>query len=170
MDESKPDIDAIEARANAATPGPWDSTFWRLLTSEMRSSTEPQVWRPAPRADREFVRHAQADVTSLVARVRELDRRVTELLYARSQRIAELEAEIARLRGSSKPGVVTIEKPPIGSRWFARDGGAPAEVLEHLPGAGLRYRWISPGRDDEHETDALGWLFDFVATSDEVAR
>lgn len=150
---SKPiGLDAIEARAKAATPGPWDSTFWRLLTSEVRSSAEPQVWRPARGADRELVRYAQTDISALVARVR------------------ELEAEIARLREPPEPCVITIAKPAIGSRWFERDGGAPAEVIEHLPGAGLRYRWISPGRSDEHETDTLTWLFDFVATPDEVMR
>ncbi len=82
------DLDAIEARASAATPGPWE---WRrddlgAPVSGIPSGTHavlraegccdacynyPHVW--GRDVDREFVAAAREDVPALVARIRELE-------------------------------------------------------------------------------------------------
>lgn len=79
------DLDAIEARANAATPGPW-----RVFTHRVQRSgfqPPPEVYHPkaiedapgdiahgvpvgASAEDTEFIAHARTDVPALVAEVR----------------------------------------------------------------------------------------------------
>lgn len=70
------DLDAIEARANAATPGPW---HWeaeddcRTLVAADLPNVEPLLFFDdgwAQPCDREFVAHAREDVPALVAEVR----------------------------------------------------------------------------------------------------
>lgn len=64
------DLDAIEARANAATEGPWAAD--RLegnLDSLYSRVAEVGMWLEA---DAEFIAHARADVPALVAEVRRL--------------------------------------------------------------------------------------------------
>lgn len=50
------ELDAIEARANAATPGPWDEPGFSALDA----------------CDARFVAHARTDVPRLIAEVRRL--------------------------------------------------------------------------------------------------
>jgi len=75
------DLDAIEARANAATPGPWRDQHHECS----------EVWGPAPDSQTHsmqiarigraqfdvlnaaFIAHARTDVPALIARVRELE-------------------------------------------------------------------------------------------------
>lgn len=74
------DLDAIEARANAATEGPWDSYTvpgtGRIAgyVAVAISDTEMQIARfEGGFFDAEFIAHARTDVPALVARVRELE-------------------------------------------------------------------------------------------------
>ena len=62
------DLDAIEARANAATEGPWEYsglTLWGRDNLGLIKATTPE--------DRTFTAAARTDVPALVARVRELE-------------------------------------------------------------------------------------------------
>ncbi|MEU7771250.1 hypothetical protein AB0C44_07980 [Micromonospora taraxaci] len=63
------DLDAIEARATAATAGPWttgeDGLVW---PPQMGDPVSGSVWLP----DAEFIAAARTDVPSLVAEVRRL--------------------------------------------------------------------------------------------------
>lgn len=83
------DLDAIEARASKATEGPWThepSKYirQRYVTTQSESRTiwhaTNEVFEPA---DAEFIAHARTDVPALVARVRELEARNTNLGIAR---------------------------------------------------------------------------------------
>ncbi|MHB8406220.1 MAG: hypothetical protein ACYDCJ_12435 [Gammaproteobacteria bacterium] len=61
------DLDAIEARANAATPGPWDTDEYdgglrSTVTAGPITSDE----------DYDFIAHARTDVPALIAEVRRL--------------------------------------------------------------------------------------------------
>jgi hypothetical protein len=82
------DLDAIEARANAATPGPWDgdtcdgiSQHWTrekpwldVLVMEGSDSWAGCNHRiSVSEGDAEFIAHAREDVPALVQRVRELE-------------------------------------------------------------------------------------------------
>lgn len=68
-------LDEIERRANAATPGPW------YPTPDSTHAGERRYWACSPSTpnreqysrDSEFMRDARADVVALVARVRELE-------------------------------------------------------------------------------------------------
>lgn len=70
------DIDAIEERANAATPGPWETAY---DTGESIHA-EPTLYAPGNveiaatfRADDDrFIAHAREDVPALIAEVRRL--------------------------------------------------------------------------------------------------
>ncbi|AZS12364.1 hypothetical protein SEA_KENNA_88 [Gordonia phage Kenna] len=92
---SELDLDAIEARARAATPGPWefhDEDIHRnpWVTRKIVRDNEPYhelnvlkvrmarhardecCWPPTS-TDAEFIAHARTDVPALVSRVRELE-------------------------------------------------------------------------------------------------
>lgn len=73
---ANPDLDAIEARANAATPGPW--TDCAELNSETGAIyARGEEWRIVATVDQRernvpFIVHAREDVPALVAEVRSL--------------------------------------------------------------------------------------------------
>lgn len=69
------DLDAIEARANAATAGPW---YASQRQDAVQLGSHGQWWYPPkPRMeespDAAFIAHARTDVPDLIARVRELE-------------------------------------------------------------------------------------------------
>ena len=73
------DLDAIEARANAATDGPWtlhedDGDTFRAPAWEVRPASGEMVarLRDWASADAEFIAHARTDVPALLAEVRRL--------------------------------------------------------------------------------------------------
>ncbi|USH45596.1 hypothetical protein SEA_PHABULOSO_101 [Gordonia phage Phabuloso] len=75
---SELDLDAIEARANAAYVGPWTADpdsygdIWARAGHEGATvvvSADPAL----NAADAEFIAHARTDVPALVSRVRELE-------------------------------------------------------------------------------------------------
>lgn len=76
----RPDLDAITARAAAATPGPWGTTTtWRdelVVTrpggGEIATLGDPDDTQV--HADAAFISHARADVDALLAEVRRLRR------------------------------------------------------------------------------------------------
>lgn len=95
----RPDVEAIEARAKAASPGPWtwegtDLNGGRQIQgsveyAEMNPILVPFVCKPCDRrkavclgpneADSAFIVAARADIPALVAYARRLEARVTEL-------------------------------------------------------------------------------------------
>lgn len=116
MDSTKPvlDLDAIEARANAATPGPWK----RLPSLSIDYAVESEVSKgcgvpdlmidlsgDSARADADFIAAARTDVPALVAEVRRLRVAIgvgREGIIERDETIARLasEAEEERHRAS----------------------------------------------------------------------
>jgi hypothetical protein len=87
MTDQQLDLDAIEARAAAATDGPWmadgheiygsgcgilDVDQWKAETLRIE---DPE----GAKADAEFIAHARTDVPALVARVRQQDTVIAEL-------------------------------------------------------------------------------------------
>jgi hypothetical protein len=75
------ELDAIERRANAATPGMW------YPTPDSTHAGERRYWACSPSTpnreqysrDSEFMRYARGDVLALIARVRELEAQLDEL-------------------------------------------------------------------------------------------
>ena len=79
-------LDEIEARANAATPGPWTPQTIRLIDGvDLPDATVAQWQRDAA-----FIAAARTDVPALSARVRELE---AELRIER-ENVAELEERL----------------------------------------------------------------------------
>lgn len=76
------DLDAIEALANAATPGPWKvhkREPWIEYSVNTESGSGPQCWRPIDEyynpgaaTDAKFIADARAAVPTLIAEVRRL--------------------------------------------------------------------------------------------------
>ena len=70
------DLDAIQARADAATPGPWFVEHGRIHSGSIQrfdwvaiaSMTGSRVWLP----DAQFIAQAREDVPALIAEIREL--------------------------------------------------------------------------------------------------
>ena len=85
------DLDAIEARANAATPGPWMQPTERERgpgCDDHACVVDHEgcaVWPWRRREDMEFAYAARTDVPALIARVRELE--AERDAYARSHAI-----------------------------------------------------------------------------------
>lgn len=84
-------LNAIEARANAATPGPWyqgrddrryEDSGHAFTHEDMNHSDSYDVFPDAANPeDAEFVAHARTDVPALVATLRRLDAALTELAH-----------------------------------------------------------------------------------------
>ncbi|MFD4547225.1 hypothetical protein [Streptomyces sp. NPDC058466] len=80
-------LTVIEARAGAATPGPWEEHddygphFYAYLRGSYLRGVGTLNFGDGEdaEADREFVKHAREDVDALLAEVRRLRARVTEL-------------------------------------------------------------------------------------------
>ncbi|QLJ01493.1 hypothetical protein HZZ00_10975 [Streptomyces sp. NEAU-sy36] len=69
------DLDAIQARANAATPGPWfPHEDWpgRVFAESEFNAHVARVTGSNPEANEQFIAHAREDVPALVAEVRRL--------------------------------------------------------------------------------------------------
>jgi hypothetical protein len=80
------DLDRIEARAEAATPGPWEAVrgFQGEEFVGIRVDDRPNIFTTIAedtltRADADFIAAARADVPALVARVRALEAEVQQL-------------------------------------------------------------------------------------------
>ncbi|MFR9794274.1 hypothetical protein ACL07V_37570 [Streptomyces sp. MB22_4] len=82
------DLDAIEARANAATPGPWTTDGWEIYQGDGNSAPDLMKWvgetcraddYDGSQNDAAFIAHARTDVPAMAAEIRRLRARVTEL-------------------------------------------------------------------------------------------
>lgn len=114
------DLDAIETRARAATPGPWDrypqygAHFYANTTGEHLIGIGHLNFGEGEQADADetFVRHAREDIDALLAEVRRL-RAEREGQRAYEQRLREQHdrdvAELNRLRSR----VAELERPAI---------------------------------------------------------
>lgn len=105
----KPDLNAIEARANAATEGPWGTEPTRsdLAVGVVYPDEDSVFWdvgygitgtRPA---DAEFIAHARKDVPALVAYARELEGQLAAARASEARLVveaAEAEAIVERVR------------------------------------------------------------------------
>ena len=80
------DLDAIEARANAATPGPWKY----CADSDAIKGTNALIVRGARSNSGPFIASARTDVPALIARVRELEAQ----LRIERENVAELEERL----------------------------------------------------------------------------
>jgi hypothetical protein len=75
-DEKKLDLDAIDARAKAATPGPWESVAggrYVAATQSTSASSMEAICADSGPDDARFIAHAREDVPALCARVREME-------------------------------------------------------------------------------------------------
>lgn len=91
------DLDAIEARANAATPGPWEANGADVTTRYISHGKGLVRWQIAsyvdPR-DLTFIAHAREDVPALVAEVRRL-RGIEQEMEDLEEQLQDLEEETA---------------------------------------------------------------------------
>lgn len=73
------DLEAIEARLRAATPGPW-AAVWLSEALKVAhrhampwfADDAPESYRPSKEADAALISHAPTDIASLLAEVRRL--------------------------------------------------------------------------------------------------
>jgi hypothetical protein len=105
-------LDAIEARANAATPGPWAVYekpdpwgYWAVQDADGKDvfddgSAGAEYGQTCSIADRDFLVAARTDVPALVARVRELEAECERTRIFGSRKFAELRAaDVEQMRG-----------------------------------------------------------------------
>lgn len=88
-------LDEIEARAAAATPGPWKrkaELASHIVYVDSPDGTFSVLWNAewATDADGEFTAHARKDVPALLAEVRRLQDKARELGELAARREAEL--------------------------------------------------------------------------------
>lgn len=166
--ETPLDLDAIEARANAATAGPWHS--WdRGIGFEVHTGakcfadiyeSDEQCWElnggmreTFEEGDAEFIAHAREDVPALVRRIRELE--------ARPRTVGDLTARDlgrrVRIDGGDEVELDYIENPtsdgvsvgtwPLGPRQYTFD--TPVEFLDDEPANGHQQPKTGPRTDDQ---------------------
>jgi hypothetical protein len=114
-------LDEIAARANAATPGPWERyaefgpTFLANTTGEYLRGVGDFNFGVGEQADADetFVRHAQQDMTALLAYIRRLQGQRKYLITQLAKRDAETGRGDKALREflAAHPGE-TVETPP----------------------------------------------------------
>lgn len=105
------ELQAIKARAEAATPGPWRvdaGSEARYLRAEgesgaLMSDTQYYPWTPDAEGDWQFIAHARTDVPDLVAEVERL-----RVLAAESA--TTIEALIRECGGADPEDRATLEK------------------------------------------------------------
>lgn len=80
------DLAAIQARADAATPGPWRIDGHEIVgrSTSRRTLQDPWVADVDPvSADADFIAHAREDVTAMLARVEALEAETAKLRRGR---------------------------------------------------------------------------------------
>jgi hypothetical protein len=121
------DLDEVEARANAATEGPWRALtsgrrggdHWHVTDSDQSialihaSDGEDEDMREP---DAEFIAHARTDVPALVAEVRRLRAKVVAVEQAGTVVIEAIEAERTALRGALER-VLALHTKYTGAPW-----------------------------------------------------
>lgn len=173
------DLDAIEARANAATPGPWGhystGSYVYATRTKVCQLEDPWIANGNQRNDAAFIAHAREDVPALIAEVRRL-REELAVAEGRAAQGAYLVAVIHgdggqyyAEHGSEKAHADTITK------WHdlaaERDRlAADADLLDRLEdavfesnGIVLRHELTGP----PHPSDGLGDPVYLVAVCDE---
>lgn len=120
-----PDLDAIEARAEAATAGPWNAPAYRP-TPDAAASYNTVVavganvcglhdggqTRESIDANAEFIAHARSDVPALVGRCRQLEARneyLTKVSTHLSGRVEGLEVEVCAVAASWRDRCAVLE-------------------------------------------------------------
>ncbi|HEV2929940.1 MAG TPA: hypothetical protein VGW74_14705, partial [Propionibacteriaceae bacterium] len=147
------DLDAIEARADAATPGPWHGEHEQYEGRELlcvsigdygwvcsgERSPEYDIDSEQGKADAEFIAHARTEVPALVAEVRGLRAELERMRRAwwkmqafRDKNADGMIAEIMRLRAELKTARATDPAGPAAPT-------TPREVAEQL-------RWAMIGQ------------------------
>jgi hypothetical protein len=107
MDEKE--IAAIEARAAAATPGPWNrikslgSRFWTLGT--IRSHTAHPLPERNEDADWSFVEHARSDIPSLCQALRESRKALERMAQERKRLVTSVEKNLADFADGFRDGM-----------------------------------------------------------------
>ncbi len=120
---SELNLDAIEARANAATEGPWVMVTQGGIESEhYRGPGEDasSVAQTRTQGDWEFIAHARTDVPALVARVRELEAAVERV---RAIEVADRVDHSQHVGAGGEPCGVSVS-------WKSRMGRDLANALE----------------------------------------
>lgn len=141
-DTSKPiDLAAIRARADAATPGPWDPGI--VYGTVIRRQGGTPVASTRGQADAELIAHARTDIPGLLGRIAELEAHPPMLVdpgaeqrgYERAiKRIRARNALFAATAGATDCGCAELPRAP------ADADGRPA------PGSGRRGAVARRGR------------------------
>ncbi|MFE9448332.1 hypothetical protein [Streptomyces sp. NPDC006739] len=104
------DLDQIEARAAAATPGPWTTDGWEIYQGDGNSAPDLMAWvgetcraddYDGSRNDAAFIAHAREDVAAMAAEIRRLRAELDSLQAHFDQAIKGFNAsalEITQLR------------------------------------------------------------------------
>ena len=77
---TRPDLDAIRARCDAATPGPWtydETGYVDIGVPRSRSIAIGIEVDATAKSDGDFIAHARTDIPALLAYIEELEGRTT---------------------------------------------------------------------------------------------
>jgi hypothetical protein len=130
-------LDEIEARANAATPGPWRdqhhecSEVWGSAPdSQTHSMQIARIGRAQFDArNAAFIANARTDVPALIARVRELEERLLTAEERLEQRTRERDHERATLAGVLANGGFTYSEGEVALRAQAAEAQQLAKQM-----------------------------------------
>ena len=116
------ELAAIRARAEAATPGPWDGVPGRCILPDdwnhrytAHQVIEGCIYNPNAENDHAFIAHAREDIPALVA---EVERLQAEL--ARVQLVVEAAEAFVRATRGLFGGTVDVFSPDVAKRTWER--------------------------------------------------
>lgn len=146
-------LTAIAARAQAATPGPWlpytvhGPTFYANVAGPYLRGVGDLDFGVGEQAeaDKEFVKHAQQDVTALVAAVRRLQQQRKCLIGQLAKRDAETGRGDKALREFlASETAASLEAQPVPLRWGLDDvmWGDDDTTTVMLSGPGGEPYWL----------------------------
>jgi len=157
------DLDQIEARANAATPGPWCTDSWEIyqgtkyepgLSAWIGETCRGTSSLEQDRADAAFVAAARTDVPAMAAEIRRLR---AELAEARANGI-RYAAELVTLAFHSEP---FLSYPPDFAHLLREHAdrltaAARKAAVEREPAAEETHVVADDSNDPEHTDDCPG--------------
>lgn len=121
-------LQEIEARAEAATPGPWEwwssCSHWRLTGADGKDGGVIHAYKASDgfpcvsvsEEDRDFIAHARQDIPLLLSELRKLDEMLTDTCAERDAIKAEVEqlySELRKAREREEAALAKLYMAPI---------------------------------------------------------
>ncbi|MFJ5923877.1 hypothetical protein ACIQF6_14890 [Kitasatospora sp. NPDC092948] len=122
-------LDAIQARCDAATKGPWYPDYIDGMVHDLEGRTVAQTAATDPNPNATFIAHARRDVPALIARVQELEQQLAEMTRCRDAAIRALNRDDIDTDIDVED---TVANPLWGPGWDWEDEHTPRRIARDI--------------------------------------